>query len=124
MTQYIVFMVGQDGRYYTARDHASVADALKYYERMYGNGATYTLVGVYPRDQAAAEGMPASRSKFDEWVKANKHKFITSEASPITQTQTAPGPRKPQPVICPEVWAAPRKDVDYMAAVRDMCKGV
>ncbi len=32
-------------------------------------------------------------------------------------------PRKPVPACPPEVWAAPAAGVDYMAAVRAMCKG-
>lgn len=32
-----------------------------------------------------------------------------------------PGPRKPKPVIPPEIWATPIKGMDYMAAVRAMC---
>lgn len=46
---------------------------------------------------------------------------VVPDEQKIEAPITTPGPRKPQPVICPEVWAKPREGVDYMAAVRAMC---
>jgi hypothetical protein len=43
------------------------------------------------------------------------------EALPDTPPVDKPGPRKPPPAIPPEVWAKPRPETDYMAAVRAMC---
>ncbi len=52
------------------------------------------------------EGKGLSGGAIDVKVVINEHK-----------------PRKPVPACPPEVWAAPAAGVDYMAAVRAMCKG-
>jgi hypothetical protein len=83
-------------------------------------------VGVYPKDQGVAEGLVFVRPLFDEWIEANKHKFFTGETrnpADIQGSPITPGPRKPKPVVCPEVWhTKPEVDTtDYMAAVRAMC---
>lgn len=131
MPRYI-FIVADANRYYNVTGRiaddreAALQLARSEYERN-GVNKKYNVVGVIEQDAAVNSGWSStmSRSKFDAWVEVNLANLYTGETSIVAQaTPAAPGPRKPTPVICPEVWATPRKGVDYMAAVRDMCKGV
>ena len=61
------------------------------------------------------------------WYEANLPAWRTTPPlrflPEVPASATPPGPRRLKPAIPPEVWSNPPADVDYMAAVRSLCKG-
>lgn len=111
-------IITKDTKFYFhgARDYNSIEEAWK---AELGR-TSYTLVGIIA--VADSPDVPLIRPEYDKWVEANKHKLYTGETRIVVEiAPITPGPRKPKPQVCPEVWATPNPNVDYMAAVRAMC---
>lgn len=113
------------GNGYECKDHE---DAWKRLCATYPPGkGSYEPVGVMELHDAKASGWTVNktRAEFDAWCAKTKAMWWAPITQAVAQDNPPPGPRKPKPVVCPEVWNTSKVNADTaMAAVRDMCKGV
>jgi hypothetical protein len=104
-----VYKHRSNGTFILATMEASLVDAMRHVNGS-KNNPIYEPIGIFcAEDKTQADMLFDQGSHVWEWF----HQGI-----PATPT-----PRRPKPAIPPEVWSNPPADVDYMAAVRSLCKG-